>query len=264
MNRCPGSRSAQVILVAAALGLIPAVSTADQFSASTITQPQPDRHPDFLFGRPKGSIGLRGSWTFASAGSDLYDFVTRQLTIDKNDFNAPGIGMDMAYALTPRLDGQFGFEWNKVTVGSEYRDYVDNNFLPINQHTSLKVVHLTGSLRYTLAPRGHDISRFAYVPRPVVPYVGVGGGAVYYDFVQTGDFVDFVDLSVFRDIFRSKDWAPSGHAFGGVDIKIYRGLYGSVEGRYTKAAGKLSRDFIDFDPIDLSGFRLSAGINLLF
>ena len=51
---------------------------------------------------------------------------------------------------------------------------------------------------------------------------------------------------------------------GGVDLQIYRGLYGTVQGRYTKAAGKLASDFIDFDPIDLSGFRLSAGINVLF
>ena len=98
----------------------------------------------------------------------------------------------------------------------------------------------------------------------MVPYVGAGGGAVYYNFAQSGDFVDFVDLSVFPDAFVSKGWAPSAHALGGVDVQIYRALYGTVEGRYTKAAGKLGRDFIDFDPIDLSGFRLSAGINLLF
>jgi hypothetical protein len=45
--------------------------------------------PDFLFGRPEGSIGVRGSWVFARAGSDWYDFVTDQLTIDTKDFDAP-------------------------------------------------------------------------------------------------------------------------------------------------------------------------------
>ena len=220
--------------------------------------------PDFLFGAPHGSIGLRGTWTFATAGSDLYDFVTNELTVDKSDFNMPGIGFDVAYRLTRRLDGQFGFEWGKNTTASEYRDYVDNNFLPINQTTSLKVIHLTGSVRFALTDRGHDVSRLAWVPRRVVPYVGAGGGVVYYDFAQSGDFVDFVDLSVFPDVFRSKGWAPSAHAFGGVDVRLFRGLYGSVEGRYTKATAKLGADVVDFDPLDLSGFRLAAGINLVF
>jgi hypothetical protein len=49
-----------------------------------------------------------------------------------------------------------------------------------------------------------------------------------------------------------------------VDVKLYRALYGTVEGRYMYAHGKLNSDFIDFDPIDLSGFRVSAGINVLY
>lgn len=227
-------------------------------------QQEPQRRADFLFGRPHGSIGLRGNWLFAAAGSDVFDFVTRQLTLDKQDFNSPGIGADFSWNLTPRIDTQFGFEWNKMSRPSEYREFVDNQELPIEQTTSLKTVHLGGSLRVALAPRGHDVSRFAWVPSRIVPYVGAGGGAIYYDFVQSGDFVDFVDLSVFSDVFRSKGWAPSAHAFGGVDVRIHRGLYGTLEGRYTKASGTLGRDFIDFDPIDLSGFRLSAGVNLVF
>ncbi len=266
---CPSGRLAGLALaLVLVLGAGPALAAPahDQISSSTGTEQQqePKRSADFLFGPPRGSVGVRGHWTFASAGSDLFDFVTRQLTIDKSDFNSPGIAADFAVAITPRLDTQFGFEWNKSTQQSEYRDFVDNNFLPITQVTSLKTIQLMGGVRFALTPRGHDVSRFAWVPRRVVPYVGAGAGVVYYDFLQTGDFVDFQNLSVFADVFRSKGWAPGGHAFGGVDLQIYRGLYGTFEGRYTRAAGELGRDFIDFDPIDLSGFRVSAGINLLF
>ena len=233
--------------------------------ASAQTQPQePRRTPDFLFGRPHGAVGFRGSWTFASAGSDLFDFVTSQLTIDKSDFNAPGWGADVAIFLTPRVDAQFGVFMARMSQGSEYRELVDNDFLPIEQDTSLKTLHLTGSVRFALAPRGHDVSRFAWVPSRFVPYVGGGGGVIRYDFMQRGDFVDFQDFSVFTDVFRSEGWAPSAHVFGGVDVKLFRALYGTIEGRYTKASGDLSSDFVDFDPIDLSGFRLSAGINLIF
>ena len=233
--------------------------------ASAAAQSQePNRSADFLFGRPSGSIAIRGSWNMAGAGSDLFDFVTEQLTIDKSDFNGPGIGGDFALSLTQRLDSEFGVFFARSSQPSEYRDFVDNDFLPITQSTSLKTIQLMASVRYALRPRGRDLSRFAWVPAKVVPYVGAGGGAIYYEFRQSGDFVDFQDLSVFRDVFRSNGWAPSVHAFGGVDVRLYRALYASVEGRYTKASAKLGTDFIDFDPIDLSGFRLSAGINLMF
>lgn len=240
-----------------------AQSAGDQHAAGAQSS-SPSGRPDFLFGRPRGSVGIRGSFTFARAGSDLFDFVTRQLTIDKSDFNAPGVGGDVAVALTARLDAQAGFEWSTLTRASEYRDLVDNNLRPIEQSTALRTVHVTGSVRYALAARGQDVSRFAWVPGRVVPYVGAGAGAVHYDFQQRGDFVDFQDLSVFPDVFRSNGWAPSGHVFGGLDLRIHRGLYGTFEGRYTRASATLSRDFVDFDPIDLSGFRVSAGVNLLF
>jgi hypothetical protein len=238
---------------------------ASSSTDSSSTQPQePQRRADFLFGRPRGSVGLRGSWLFAGAGSDLFDFVTRQLTLDKKDFNSPGLGADVSFALTDRLDLQGGFEWNRVSRPSEYRDFVDNQLLPIEQTTELKTIELGATLRYALTPRGHQVSRLAWLPNRFVPYVGAGGGVIRYDFQQSGDFVDFVDLSVFPEFFRSQGWAPSVHALGGVHIRLYRGLYGSVEARYTKASGKLSSDFIDFDPLDLSGVRTSAGIRVLF
>jgi hypothetical protein len=65
-------------------------------------------------------------------------------------------------------------------------------------------------------------------------------------------------------VFQSKGWAPSAHAFGGVDLQLYRRLYVQLEGRYTWAKGDLDSDFIDFDPIDLAGFRSTAGVSVLF
>ena len=50
--------------------------------------------PDFLFGRPRGTVGMRTGWMFASANSDLFTFVQDQLTVERKDFNAPAIGVD--------------------------------------------------------------------------------------------------------------------------------------------------------------------------
>jgi hypothetical protein len=259
-------------LVVASLLALPAAVQAGQYvaaassvsSSSAAQTPTPNRSADFLFGRPHGSIGVRGNWVFASAGSDIFDFVTRHLTLDKKDFNSPGFAADLSIAIGRRLDVQGGFEMTRVSHSSEYRDYVDNLLQPIQQTTSLSTNHFVGSLRYSLTPKGQDISRLAWIPSRVVPFVGVGGGIVHYEFHQTGDFVDFQDLDVFPDSFLSSGWTPTLLAFGGVDMKLHKVLYATVQGRYTHAAGDLSSDFIDFDPIDLSGFRISAGINVLF
>ena len=201
---------------------------------------------------------------FARAGSDLFEFVTDQLTLESNDFNAPAIGGEIGVVIGPRLEVLGGIEWSRSTAPSEYRRFVDNNNLPITQHTRLENLQLNGSIRFALRPRGQSISRLAWVPRGWTPYVGAGAGAVRYEFTQSGDFVDFVDHSVFSEFFSSTGWAPSAHVFGGLDVQIFRLLFLQLEARYLWSSGELGPDFIDFDPIDLAGFRTTAGISVVF
>ena len=236
---------------------------ANAQSAAQNARPVPRPSPDFLFGRPDGTIGIRGSWVAGRNGSDWYDFVSDQLTIEPKDFNAPGFGTDLGITLTDRIDLMIGFDYSQSTTNSEYRRYVDNNRLPIEQQTRLRGANIGGGLKFALTERGREVGRLAWVPRKVVPYVGAGGGMMWYQVRQSGDFVDYVDLSVFPDVFESEGWTPSVHILGGVDVRVLRRLYVSFDARYLWASGDLGRDWIDFDPIDLSGFRLSAGINFI-
>lgn len=232
--------------------------------SSSVPQSAPRPSPDFLFGRPEGSFGIRGSWVFGRASSDWYDFVTDQLTLRNKDFNGPAFGTDLNIALSRRLDAVAGFDYNRSTTRSEYRRFVDNNRLPIEQETVLQAANFSGGVKFFLTERGQEVGRLAWVPRKYVPYVGAGGGVLWYQVQQTGDFVDYVDLSVFTDVFDSKGWTPSAHVFGGVDIRVLRRAYVSLDGRYLWANGDLGRDWIDFDPIDLAGLRFSVGINFVF
>jgi hypothetical protein len=225
--------------------------------------PAPRPAPDFLFGRPDGTLGIRASWLSGRSGSDWYDFVTDQLTLEKKNFNGPAIGTDLGITLTPRVDLMVGFDYNQSTTASEYRRFVDNNRLPIEQTTRLRAANISGSLKLALTERGRDVGRLAWVPRTVVPFVGAGAGAMWFQVTQFGDFVDYVDLSVFTDVFESKGWTPSAHVFGGVDVRVLRRAYVTFDARYIWASGDLGSDWIDFDPIDLSGFRLSAGFNFI-
>jgi len=235
----------------------------DQQGSPAPTQ-NPRKSPDFFFGRPDGSIGIRGNWVFSRAGSDWYDFVTEQLTVERGDFNGPELAFDVGFTVKPRVDIVAGVDVSNASTSSEYRNFVDNNRLPIEQKTELRGTTITGSVKYALIPRGREVGSVAWVPNTIVPYVGAGGGAHWYRLRQQGDFVDFVDNSVFTDLFESSGWKPSAHVFGGADLKLHRRLYLTIEARYQWTKGDFGPDFINFDPIDLSGFHLGTGINIIF
>ena len=227
--------------------------------------PAPSRPaPDFLFSKPQAFLTVRASWLLSRGGSDWYDFVTDQLTLESADFNAPGVGIDVGVPLNERIEIQFAFDFNRSSTPSEYRHYVDNNRLPIEQVTTLRSANFGGNIKFSLADRGREVGQFVWVPRKVVPYVGAGAGAIAFNLRQVGDFVDYQDFSVFPEVFESHGWAPSAQVFGGVDVRVWKRLYVTVDGRYLFANADLGADWIDFDPIDLAGFRLSGGINIAF
>jgi len=260
---CTRSWLVAVLAVAAVVVGLPATAGA-QVTPGPARPSQQLPDADFLFGRPRGSIGIRGSLAIPTEGSDSFDFVRDQLTIEKGDFRSAAFAFDVGVALTPRVDVVAGLDLARKTVASEYRDFVDNDLLPIEQRSSLRQNAVTGSIRVALAPRGRSVGRFAWIPSRVQPYVGAGGGVLFWEFSQSGDFVDFQDFSVFPDTFSAKGVSPTAHVLGGTDVQVYKRLMLTVEGRYVWASGTLEDDFIGFEPLDLSGFRVSAGINLVF
>ena len=265
-----------LITACAALTLLAIPAFAQDPAASTQTSVAAPSNPDFMLGRPHVSIGVRGNWLMASAGSDIYDFVTEHLTIEKSDFNSALFASDFSVAVHPQFDVVGGFEMGNKEIPSQYRGYSETvrgstTTIPIQQVSELKQMHFTGSAKFAVLPRGRQISRLAWIPRTLVPYVGAGGGVTRYSFRQSGDFVDFATenraagtFTIFTDTFRSDGWAPSAHAFGGTDILVFKRLYLSLEGRYTWVKADLDQDFIGFEPMDLGGFRFGAGINFVF
>jgi Outer membrane protein beta-barrel domain len=257
-----------VVWTCAAVALVlPTPAIGDQIPSSSGAS-APSAPADFMLSRPRVTFGVRGNWIFASAGSDIYDFVTDTLTIEKSSFNAPAIGGEASVNITPRLDIGFGLEYSKQDMASEYRDTVERlpngTTIPIVQTTSLQHSDFYVSAKFALLPRVRRISRFAWIPRSFVPYVGAGAGISKYNLEQDGDFVDFVDDHIFNDSFRSHGWTPSFHVFGGTDIQVYKRMFISLEGRYMWADAPLGPDFVDFDPIDLGGFRFGAGLHVVF
>ncbi len=253
-----------LVSVCGALLLVSTPAAAQIPNPQSSSSFQAPSSPDFMLGRPRASIGVRGEWLVASAGSDIYDFVTKQLTLEKSSFNAPGFGAELGIVVLPRLDIVAGFDIAKSTTPSEYREFVDNKLLPIQQTTSLKQMNVFGEVKFAVLPRGRAVSRYAWIPSTIVPYVGAGGGLTNYEFTQNGDFVDFADYSVFTESFRSSGWEPTAHVLAGADLQVYKSLFMSFEGRYTWANATMDPDFISFEPMDLGGFRFGAGFHVVF
>jgi hypothetical protein len=219
---------------------------------------------DFLFGRPRGSISARGTWLMGSESSDIYEFFAEQLTIESGDFDTFVFGIDASFTLSSRTDLVGGFDISKTSVRSEYRDFVDENDLPIVQDTYLTIVPLTLSVKLYLTPRGREVSRHAFVPAKFRAYAGAGGGFVWYELEQVGDFVDFVDLTIFTSGFHSSGFGFAAQAFGGVEVGLTPRFFLLAEARYLWSEADLGGDFVGFEPIDLSGARVGGGIGFSF
>jgi len=222
------------------------------------------QNADFLFGRPHGTVAFRTGRMMARAGSDLFTFVQGQLTVERKDFNAPALGLDLDLAIAPRATAVAGFDFSRSQTASEYRNFVDNNRLPIQQTTELREMNLSGSIKLDLMPRGREVSQHAWIPSMVTPYVGAGAGVMHSTFEQSGDFVDFTDSSVFTHLYSSTAWSPSAHVFGGVDVKGWKRVYFNGEARYLWSRADLGTDFSGFKPIDLAGLRVTGCIRYMF
>lgn len=226
--------------------------------------PARQRSADFLFHTPYVTLGLHGGVSFLRGGGDVLGDAMDIFTLGHRDFYAGTFGADVGIWINSQLDAVLGLSYARSSKRSEYRDYVGTDNLPIQQTTSLSRVPLTASLRYYLLPRGRSVGRFAWVPSAVVPYVGGGGGWVYYSFRQVGEFVDYQTLDIVNDRLHSSGWTPTAQVFAGVDYSLGRRAVLSAEARYDWASATPSRDYLGYDSIDLSGLQTTLGISWRF
>lgn len=221
---------------------------------------------DFLLGTPRGSLSIRAGYDRALAGSDLFTFTTDRLTLGKGDFSGPSLAADLGFRLSDRLDLVIGSAISGANARSAFRRYRDASERPIEQTTRFLRVPVSASVKAYLAPRGRSIGRLAWVPTRLAPYVGAGGGFIWYRFEQRGDFVDedTASLPVFSTTYSSSSWSPEAHAMIGADYSLNPRLALTGEARYLWARGSLGQDYSNFGRIDLSGIAATAGLTIRF
>jgi opacity protein-like surface antigen len=219
----------------------------------------------FLFGAPTGNIALRVGYTAPNAGSDIFSFVTSDLTLRRKDFGSFAYGFDFAFRVTPRVDVVLTTDMGGMDKKSEFREWQDNSGHPIEQVTSFGHAAIMLSGKYYLRPYGRTLSRLAWIPARFAPWVSAGVGLTHYSFKQDGDFIDFkANNHVFHDTFESSDWGKSGQISGGVDWNLNHRFALTTQARYFFGKGDLGIDFSGFAPIDLSGPGISTGLVIRF
>ncbi len=216
---------------------------------------------DFLFGRPGATLGVFGGFAAPRAESDVFDFTTDEFTVDEDDFHSFTLGGSLGYRWTERIDLAAEVGFARANARSEYRDWVDMDDRPIEQTTRFTRVPVTLSLRAYLRERGRSVGRFAWVPTSWSPYVGAGGGWMWYSYTQEGDFVDVETLDIVSDRIRSDGFGPTGHVLAGTDVSLGPRFALNAEGRYSWARAAMDPvTYEGFDRIDLSGFQLTLGL----
>ncbi|MBN1832439.1 MAG: hypothetical protein JW896_10035 [Deltaproteobacteria bacterium] len=219
-----------------------------------------EKKADFLLGKPKRFFGLHTGIFFPQADSDIFDMVTGELTLEKSDFRAWDFGLDLGFDLHEKVDLVFHYDYSEQSKDSEFRDFVDEQDLPITQNTSLSLKSITAGIKYSLKPPGRQLGEYAWLPSRIVPFVEGGVGFLYNSFKQSGDFVDSETLEIFRAYLKSSGWTETLYLGGGTDIYLLKNMYLTLDLRYSWASDGLDEDFLGFDDIDLDGLRVTAGI----
>ncbi len=272
-------RAVPLLALAAAVlwpGKVAAQQDTTWRALDTLRLARPPRNaahpPDFLFEQPRASLDLRVGAVFPRAHGDVFQETLQQLTLSRGDLMGLTGALDLGFRVRPRLDALLGLAVTHAGKDADIRasqcggvasnTCVDNNDIPLQEHTSFTQVPLTAGFRAYLLPRGQQIGHFVWVPARVVPYAGAAVGMVYYRFARSGDFVGPApDYSVFTDDVQTHGWTPIGQVLGGLDVRLTRHAAVKVEGRYSWATGGVNPGFKDFNGLDLAGLQTTLGLS---
>src|SRR5262249_3692258 len=200
-----------------------------------------------------GYFSLRGEDSRVEDDVLLADL--NDLAFQVKDFNNVTFGGEWLFAVGEYFEGGVGLGFYQETVPSVYRDFEDSDGTQIAQDLKLRIVPITGTVRFLpMGRRG-----------PVEPYVGAGIGIFNWRYSEIGEFVDFSDGTIFRARF-----VADGNAFGpvvlaGVRVPVGDTMLVGGEIRWQRAEGDTSKEVgLLGTKIDLGGFTTSFTMHFRF
>jgi opacity protein-like surface antigen len=207
-------------------------------------------------------LDLRIGAYFPSADSILFDD-NRELyglsinePVEDSDWIGVYGGAEWRFRVAPSFWVGFHVDGYGRSVDTEYLDFERPNGAPIFQTLELNIVPVGASVRWV--PRDGR--------RAISPYFGAGIDAVFYEYEEFGDFIDFFDddLPVIPDHFEDDGVAFGAHVFAGLRVPINDDISVLAEGRYLWSRTDMGEDFGPDLEIDLGGISATLGISIRF
>ncbi len=164
------------------------------------------------------------------------------LAFDIKEFNAATFGGEWLVGVGDFIEIGAGAEYFGRSVPSVYADLVNQDGSEIAQDLKLRIVSIPVTARFGAFGNG----------RRLEPYGGGGIVLLAWRYSETGQFVDYTDLSVFRNKYVASGTTVSPIVLGGLRLFVTPRFGVGGEIRYQKGEGKLSSDFYG-DRIDLGG-----------
>jgi hypothetical protein len=186
--------------------------------------------------------------------SQYWDDTFEVFTGSVSDFNDLVFGADYLWRTSRQGGMLFGVSFYNGKTTQFYRDWVDADGNDIGHTTNLYLTDLTAA--YVVSFRNHGVK----------PYVGAGGGLLWWELREEGSFIDFADddLPVVYASYRASGTTWELFALAGLDVPLgYRWSF-FFEGRYRWGEDELNRDFAGFGTIDLGGIELTGGFSWNF
>jgi hypothetical protein len=181
-------------------------------------------------------------------------FLCEPLLFDVGDFGGATIGGEYVIGVGQYVEAAVGAGFYQRTVPSIYEFVTRPDGSEIEQDLKLRVVPLTATLKFV--PTGRDAG--------LQPYVGAGIAALRWSYSETGEFVDAVDSSIFRDSFSAEGTEIAPVIFGGIRGPIGASTMLGGEVRYQRADVELPEDEFLGDRLDLGGLTFQATLTWRF
>jgi opacity protein-like surface antigen len=207
-------------------------------------------------------LDLRIGAYFPSADSslfndneELYGFSPNHPVEDSDWIGVYG-GAEWRFRVAPSFYLGIHLDGYGRSLDTEYLDFERPGGAPIFQTLKLSILPLGASIRWVPKDGRHDIS----------PYFGAGVDAVFYQYEEFGDFIDFFrdDLPVIPDHFVDDGAAFGFHALAGIRVPVSDDISVLVEGRYLWSKTDMGDDFGPDLEIDLGGISATVGVSIRF
>jgi len=206
-------------------------------------------------------LDLRIGGFFPRGSETLFQDVRELYLVEKDDFYGLYGGVEYNHVVASNVEVGISVDGYKQTVQTSYRDYTRPDNTEIRQQLKLWTLPVGATVR--ILPTNKRAS--------FVPFVGGGVDAVFYEYEEAGDFIDFFDpdLAIIPDLFHDSGTAFGVHAVAGIRVYINRDFAIVGEGRYQWATKEMGEDFAPNEPglvntIDLSGPSFTVGLHIRF